>query len=85
MITAEFLDQLARFNLVIQKRVTSNYIGTRNSISIGHGLTFEDHKQYAPGDDYRRIDWRVYGRTDKLHIRRYEEEWQYFVHIYFKL
>jgi len=59
MINADFLDQLARFNLVIQKRVTSNFIGTRSSINIGHGLTFEDHKQYSPGDDYRRIDWRV--------------------------
>ncbi len=81
MISAEFLDQLARFNLVIQKRVTSNYVGTRSSINIGHGLTFEDHKQYVPGDDFRRIDWRVYGRTDKLHIRRFEEERSLTIHI----
>ncbi len=81
MISAEFLDQLARFNLVIQKRVTSNYIGARKSINIGHGLTFEDHKQYTPGDDFRRIDWHVYGRTDKLHIRRFEEERSLTIHI----
>lgn len=81
MISDEFLDQLGRFNLVVQKRVTSNYIGTRDSLATGHGLTFEDHKPYAFGDDYRRIDWKVYGRTDKLHIRRFEEERSLTVHI----
>ncbi|MCK4670106.1 MAG: DUF58 domain-containing protein [Nanoarchaeota archaeon] len=81
MISDEFLDQLNRFNLVVQKRVTSNYIGTRESVAMGHGLTFQDHKPYSPGDDYRRIDWKVYGRTDKLHIRRFEEERSLTVHI----
>ncbi|MBD3259492.1 DUF58 domain-containing protein [Candidatus Woesearchaeota archaeon] len=80
-ITAEFLDQLDRFNLVIHKRVTSNYIGTRESIASGQGLVFEDHRLYAIGDDYRWIDWKVYGRTDKLHIRRFEEERSLTVHI----
>ncbi|MBW3011065.1 DUF58 domain-containing protein [Candidatus Woesearchaeota archaeon] len=81
MISDDFLDQLNRFNLVIQKRVTSNYVGTRESVAMGHGLTFEDHQQYTPGDDYRRIDWKVYGRTDKLHVRRFEEERSLTIHI----
>ena len=81
MISDDFLDQLNRFNLVVQKRVTSNYVGTRESVAMGHGLTFEDHQQYTPGDDYRRIDWKVYGRTDKLHVRRFEEERSLTVHI----
>ncbi|MBW3018262.1 DUF58 domain-containing protein, partial [Candidatus Woesearchaeota archaeon] len=80
-ITAEFLDQLDRFNLVIHKRVTSNYIGTRESIASGQGLVFEDHRLYAIGDDYRWIDWKVYGRTDKLHVRRFEEERSLTIHI----
>jgi uncharacterized protein (DUF58 family) len=80
-ITAEFLDQLDRFNLVIHKRVTSNYIGTRASLASGQGLVYEDHRLYAPGDDYRWIDWKVYGRTDKLHVRRFEEERSLTIHI----
>ncbi len=81
MITADFLDQLNRFNLIIQKRVSSNYVGTRNSLATGFGLLFEDHKPYTPGDDFRHIDWKVYGRTDRLHLKRFEEERSLTVHI----
>lgn len=73
-IDANFLDQLDRFNLVVHKRVTSNYVGTRKSISKGQGLIFEDRQQYSPGEDYRKIDWKVYARTDHLFVRRFEEE-----------
>jgi len=74
MISGEFLDQLNRFSLIVNKRVTSHFVGSRESLTIGHGLTFEDHREYVPGDDFRSIDWRVYGRTDRLHVRRFEEE-----------
>jgi len=73
-IDENFLDQLSRFNLVVHKRVTSNYSGTRKSISKGQGLLFEDHQQYTPGEDYRKIDWKVYARSDDLFIKRYEVE-----------
>src|SRR3989338_2691772 len=74
MIDESFLDQLSKFNLLVNKRVTSNYVGMRKSIAAGHGLIFEDHQQYAYGDDFRKIDWRVYARSDELFIRRFEEE-----------
>ncbi|MBI2652226.1 hypothetical protein HYX00_02065 [Candidatus Woesearchaeota archaeon] len=53
MIDTTFLDQLTRFNLVINKRVTSNLAGPRKSIATGRGLTFKDYRIYAPGDDIR--------------------------------
>jgi uncharacterized protein (DUF58 family) len=74
MIDPNFLEQLGRFNLIIQKRVTSNYSGSRRSRAVGQGLLFEDHQPYASGEDYRRIDWKVYARTDDLFVRRFEEE-----------
>ena len=80
MITTEFLDELNRFNLVVQKRVTSNYIGPRKSVAAGRGLTFKDHRAYAPGDDIRLIDWKVFARTDDLHIKTFEEERNLTVH-----
>ena len=73
-ITNEFLDELEKFSLIVNKRVTSNYSGSRKAVAIGQGLVFEDHQPYAPGEDYRRIDWKVYARTDHLFIRRFEEE-----------
>jgi len=74
MINTNFLDQLDRFHLVIKKRVTSNYIGPRRSIASGKGLTFKEHRLYAPGDDIKLIDWKVFARTDHLHIKTFEEE-----------
>ena len=81
MIDAQFLEGLARFNLVIRKRVTSNLSGPRKSIAMGRGMIFKDHRVYAPGDDFRSIDWKVYGRTDDLMIKNYEEERNLVVHI----
>ena len=81
MLDTSFLDQLTRFNLVVNKRVTSNLCGPRKSIATGRGLTFKDYRIYAPGDDIRLIDWKVYARTDDLYIKAYEEERNLVVHI----
>ncbi len=81
MIEVDFLKHLDRLSLLINKKVTSNYIGERPSIYTGQGIIFKDHRIYAPGDDYRSIDWRVYARTDRLHVKRYEEERNLVVHI----
>jgi uncharacterized protein (DUF58 family) len=74
MIDPNFIEGLSKFNLIVHKRVTSNFVGARRSLATGHGLTFEDHQPYASGEDYRRIDWNVYARTDNLFVRRFEED-----------
>ena len=74
MINTDFLNQLDRFHLVVKKRVTSNFVGPRKSVAAGRGLTFKDHRMYAPGDDIRLIDWKVFARTDDLYIKTFEEE-----------
>ena len=81
MINTDFLDQLNRFHLVVKKRVTSNYIGLRRSVAAGGGLTFKDHRIYTPGEDIRLIDWKVFARTDDLHIKTFEEERNLTAHI----
>ncbi|HZX45151.1 MAG TPA: DUF58 domain-containing protein [Candidatus Nanoarchaeia archaeon] len=80
-IGTEFLAELSKFNLVISKRVTSKYTGPRKSNAIGRGLIFREHRIYAPGDDIRDIDWRVFARTDDLYIKKYEEERNLTLHI----
>jgi len=80
MISTEFLDQLNRFHLVYKKRVTSNHMGPRRSFATGRGLTFKEHRQYAPGDDIRLIDWKVFARTDDLYVKTFEEERNLTVH-----
>jgi len=81
MIDTSFLKKLDRFDLILQRKVTSNYIGERRSEQQGSGIVLKDYVQYTPGDDFRRIDWRVFARTDKLYSRRFEEERNLTVHI----
>lgn len=81
MIDTSFLNQLDRFSLVINKRVTSKYLGPRKSIAQGRGIMFKDHRLYAFGDDFRSIDWKVFARTDDLYIKTYEEERNLVVHV----
>ncbi|MBI4141533.1 DUF58 domain-containing protein [Candidatus Woesearchaeota archaeon] len=81
MIDTSFLHQLDRLSLIINKRVTSNYIGERASLYTGKGLVFKDYTMYAPGEDFRMIDWKVFARTDKLFVKRQEEERNLVVHV----
>ncbi len=81
MIDTSFLSQLDRFNLIISKRVTSVYAGPRRSIAPGRGLVFRDFRPYSWGDDFRAIDWKVFARTDHLHVKTYEEERNLVVHV----
>lgn len=74
MIDPSFLDQLKELDFVVKKRVSSAYAGGRSSVKHGKGIEVIDYREYMPGDDFRLIDWRVYARTEKLHIRRFEEE-----------
>ena len=73
-ISTEFLHQLDKFSIILNKRVTSNFIGERKSKLTGRGLLFSDHGRYTFGDDFRTIDWKIYGRTENLYIKRYEED-----------
>ena len=56
-IDLSFLHQLDRMSLIINKRLTSNYVGERRAVATGRGLIFKDHAIYTPGDDFRAIDW----------------------------
>lgn len=80
-IETSFLSELDRFNLVITKRVTSSFIGQRKSMAAGRGVMFKDYRIYAPGDDIRTIDWKVFARTDDLYVKTHEEERNLILHI----
>ncbi len=81
MIDPSFLEQLKELDFVIKKRVSSSYSGGRPSIQHGRGIEVIDYREYMPGDDFRLIDWRLYARTEKLYIRRFEEEKDLMTHI----
>ena len=81
MIKTDFLRQLDSFTLVIKKRVTSSFTGERRANYVGSGLIFRDYSNYVYGDDFKNIDWRVFARTEKLYVKKYEEDRNLTVHI----
>jgi uncharacterized protein (DUF58 family) len=70
----EFFKDLARLTLLIKKRVSSPYTGARRSLRFGRGISPVGYREYRKGDDFKLIDWKVYGRTEKLYVREHEEE-----------
>ena len=48
--------------------------GMHRSPYHGFSVEFTEYRQYTPGDDPRHLDWRVYGRTDRYYIRKFEDE-----------
>ena len=80
-INTDFLRQLDEFQLVVKKKVTSSFTGDRRSEVTGSGLVFRDYANYVYGDDFKNIDWKAFGRTDKFFVKRYEEDRNLTVHI----
>lgn len=65
------LDHLA----LVSKRIFSGAMrAERRTKKVGSGVEFADHRDYAPGDDLRTLDWAAYSRFQKLLVRLYEEE-----------
>ena len=79
MKTSSFLDPvvLARIdNLeLLARTVVDGFInGLHRSPYLGLSIDFAEHRQYMPGDDIRRIDWRVFGRTDRFYVKEFEAD-----------
>jgi len=69
--------QMAKLNrLTLNSRyvVEGTLAGRHRSAQKGASTEFADHRAYIPGDDLKRIDWKVLGRTDKYYVRRYQDE-----------
>ena len=54
--------------------VEGAFAGMHQNPHAGASIEFSEHKEYAPGDDIRRIDWKAYGRVDRYYIKRFEDE-----------
>lgn len=59
----------------VARLVVEGYLaGRHRSPGLGGSLEFAEHRPYVPGDDLRRVDWKVYGRTDRWYVRESEQE-----------
>src|SRR6476660_2788313 len=70
----EVLARIAGLSLRARRVVEGTISGLHRSPFHGHNVEFAEYREYAPGDDLRRLDWRALGRTDRFFIKQYEEE-----------
>lgn len=68
------LARLGSFELRAKMIVEGISSGTHRSPFQGFSVEFAQHRPYVPGDDLRHLDWKVYGRSDKLHLKQYQQE-----------
>jgi uncharacterized protein (DUF58 family) len=68
------LSRLAHLRFGTRHIVEGSYSGRHRSRHRGGAAEFLEHRQYAPGDDIRRLDWKVLGRTGRSYVRIYEDE-----------
>lgn len=65
---------IENLELIAKQAVEGFIIGLHKSPFHGFSVEFAEHRLYNSGDPLKHIDWRVYGRTDKLFVKRFEEE-----------
>lgn len=68
------LARIDNLELVARAVVEGFLNGLHRSVQLGFSTEFAQHRAYVPGDDLRRLDWRVFARTDRYLIREYEAE-----------
>jgi uncharacterized protein (DUF58 family) len=73
-LTSEELRDLNRLTVQSRYVVEGSLAGRHRSPFRGASSEFADHRAYIPGDDLKRLDWKVLGRTERHYIRRYEDE-----------
>jgi Mg-chelatase subunit ChlD len=74
LLTPELLRRLEQFQLLAARRAKSSAKGERRSRARGQSVEFADYRTYVHGDDFRYLDWNLYGRLDRLFLKLYEEE-----------
>ncbi|MEM7623158.1 MAG: DUF58 domain-containing protein [Planctomycetota bacterium] len=68
------LARLGSFELRAKLIVEGVMSGQHRSPYTGYSVEFAQHRPYTPGDDLRHLDWKVFGRTDRLQIKQYQQE-----------
>lgn len=68
------LSRIDRLELEARQVVEGYLSGRHRSPRHGFAVEFAQHREYSPGDDIKHIDWKVYGRTERFHLKQYEQE-----------
>lgn len=74
LITLQELHHFDHLSLMAKQVVEGFIIGLHKSPFHGFSVEFAEHRLYNPGESVRNVDWKVYGRTDRMYVKKFEEE-----------
>ena len=77
----EAASRLRNLNLVARSVVEGFVSGLHRSPYHGFSVEFAEHREYAPGDNIKDLDWRAWAKSDRFYVKRYEEETNLSAHI----
>ena len=81
LLDAEAISRAEALGLHARYVVEGYMSGEHKSPYRGFAVEFAQHREYAPGDDTRHVDWKVEARTDRLFVKQYEQETNYVANI----
>jgi len=70
----EVLQRVTRLDLRARFLVEGFFAGMHESPYKGFSVEFSDHRKYVPGDELRRVDWKLYAKTDRFYVKRFQAE-----------
>ncbi|MCH2160518.1 MAG: DUF58 domain-containing protein [Phycisphaerales bacterium] len=73
-LAPETIGQIGNFEIRARMIAEGVMSGMHRSPYQGLAVEFAEHRQYVPGDDPKHIDWKVFGRSDKLYLKQYQQE-----------
>ena len=74
LLQPEILSRLSSLELRAKKIVEGFISGLHRSPYHGFSVEFAEHRPYNPGDDFKHIDWKAYGKKERFYVKQYEEE-----------
>jgi uncharacterized protein (DUF58 family) len=74
LLKPEIIEKVGNLNLRARLVVEGFLLGLHQSPYHGFSLEFREHRPYYPGDPIKRIDWKLYGRTDRYYMRKYQAD-----------
>ena len=81
LLSPEFLAQIERLALFSRRAFRGRVKGERRSPRRGHSVEFCDYRGYGVGDDLRYVDWNIYARLNRLHVKLFVEEEDLCLHL----
>src|SRR5437868_13948959 len=70
----QVLSRLANVPLFARRPMLGSVSGRHTSPHRGSSVEFAEYRKYVPGDDLRRLDWRVFGRSDRYYVKEFEAD-----------